>query len=46
MNVSAATYALIRDEFECIPRGPIDVKNLGRLEMYFVGGKSWLLSST
>jgi len=36
VNVSAATYELIKDAFRCTPRGPITVRHLGALEMYFV----------
>ena len=39
INVAEATYQLIRDEYECEHRGKIDVKNRGRLNMYFVHGK-------
>lgn len=36
INISATTYELIKDEFECIPRGAIKVKGKGELAMYFV----------
>jgi len=36
INISASTYALIKDHFLCIKRGSISVKNMKDLEMYFV----------
>lgn len=36
INVSASTYELVKDKFRCIPRGKIDVKGKGELEMYFI----------
>ncbi len=36
VNISAATYALIKDEFECLYRGKISAKNIGEIDMYFV----------
>lgn len=36
VNISADTYELIKDRFECSPRGKIYAKNLGELDMYFV----------
>jgi class 3 adenylate cyclase len=36
INISAATYELIKDEFACIPRGEMQVKGKGRMHMYFV----------
>ncbi|MCB1143351.1 MAG: adenylate/guanylate cyclase domain-containing protein [Leptospiraceae bacterium] len=38
INISYSTYLLIKDFFECSPRGSIEVKNKGRIEMYFVNG--------
>jgi len=38
INVSGATYALIKDEFDCEDRGIIEVKNKGMVQMYFVKG--------
>lgn len=38
INISENTYQLIKDEFECEYRGELDVKNRGRLKMYFVNG--------
>jgi len=35
VNVSKATYDLIKAEFDCQPRGKFKVKNKGELEMYF-----------
>jgi len=36
INISENTYNLIKEEFECEPRGEIDVKNRGKMKMYFV----------
>jgi len=37
INVSQGTYELIKDTWTCEYRGEIDVKNRGKLKMYFVG---------
>ncbi|NNE76166.1 MAG: adenylate/guanylate cyclase domain-containing protein, partial [Pricia sp.] len=36
INVSANTYELIKDEFNCVQRGEIYVRNKGMMKMYFV----------
>ena len=36
INISEDTYTLIKDTFPCEYRGEIDVKNKGKLKMYFV----------
>ena len=36
INISGATYRLIKDDFPCTYRGRIAAKNKGDLEMYFV----------
>ena len=36
INISANTYALIKDISECEYRGEIQVKNRGMMKMYFV----------
>lgn len=36
INISAATYELIKDKFDCIPRGKIPAKGKGNIDMYFV----------
>ncbi len=36
INVSENTYTLIKDVFDCEYRGEIDVRNRGRMKMYFV----------
>ncbi len=38
VNISATTYALVEAHFACTPRGRIQAKNKGELEMYFVDG--------
>ena len=37
VNVTEAVYDLIKDKFECTHRGKIHAKNVGEVEMYFVG---------
>jgi class 3 adenylate cyclase len=39
INISVATYELIKDKFHCIYRGQIAAKNKGQMEMYFVEGR-------
>jgi hypothetical protein len=46
IQVSAETYALIRDEFPCRSRGRIDIKGLGPMDTYLLGAgdrshRSW-----
>ncbi len=36
VNISGSTYALVKDYFECTPRGKIKAKNKGEIEMFFV----------
>ncbi|TAE83713.1 MAG: hypothetical protein EAY81_08310 [Bacteroidetes bacterium] len=36
INVSAATYELIKHEFSCTYRGKINAKNKGEVDMYFI----------
>lgn len=36
VNVSENTYEQIKDYFECIPRGKIEAKNIGAVDMFFV----------
>lgn len=36
INISENTYALIKEEADCEYRGEIEVKNRGKLKMYFV----------
>ena len=39
VNISAATYELIKGDFKCEYRGEFDVKNKGIMKMYRVLGK-------
>ncbi len=39
VNISGATYELIKDNFNCTYRGKVDAKNKGEIDMYFVDGK-------
>ncbi|RAI89425.1 adenylate/guanylate cyclase domain-containing protein [Algoriphagus yeomjeoni] len=36
INVSGATYELVKDRFSCIHRGKVQAKNKGEVDMYFV----------
>ena len=36
INISTATYILIKDKFTCSYRGKIEAKNKGEIDMYFV----------
>lgn len=36
VNISEATYSLVKDKFKCIPRGKVLAKGKGEVEMYFV----------
>lgn len=37
VNISSAVYEMIKDHFDCIYRGKIFAKNVGEIDMYFVG---------
>lgn len=39
INVSAFTYMLIRDYYECEYRGKVEAKGKGKIDMYFVYGR-------
>ncbi len=39
INISSATYELIKEEYECTHRGKIYAKNVGDIDMYFLGDK-------
>ncbi len=36
VNISGSTYELVKDRFTCEPRGKIEAKNKGMIDMYFV----------
>ncbi|HEY0678124.1 MAG TPA: adenylate/guanylate cyclase domain-containing protein [Chitinophagaceae bacterium] len=36
VNISSATYELVKDQFNCIHRGKILAKNLGEIDMYLI----------
>ncbi|TAE18713.1 MAG: hypothetical protein EAZ95_03595, partial [Bacteroidetes bacterium] len=36
VNISGATYQLVKDKFKCTFRGKVEAKNKGEVEMYFV----------
>jgi class 3 adenylate cyclase len=39
VNISAATYELIKNSYRCTYRGKINAKNVGEVDMYFVEEK-------
>ncbi len=42
VNISASTYELVKNDplFTCTPRGVVEVKGKGEMQMYFVGEKA------
>lgn len=40
VNISEATYQLVKDKYQCIHRGKLQAKNKGLMDMYFVKRKS------
>ena len=36
VNISEATYALVKDQFNCTYRGKVQAKNKGEVDMYFI----------
>lgn len=38
VNISATTFDLIKDQFDCEFRGKVPIKNRGEIDMYFVNG--------
>jgi class 3 adenylate cyclase/CheY-like chemotaxis protein len=39
INISEATWSLVKNHFDCEYRGKIDVKSKGEIDMYFITGK-------
>ena len=39
LNISAATYELVKDKYDCEFRGKIYAKNVGDIDMYFVNSR-------
>ena len=39
INISEATHALIRHEFDCVYRGRFPAKHIGEVDMYYVSGE-------
>jgi guanylate cyclase len=39
IQITQATYELLRDEFECVPRGTIQVKGKGAMEVWYLVGR-------
>lgn len=46
INISEATYALVKADFDCHFRGEIEAKNKGKLKMYFVETRQAQVSNT
>ncbi len=46
VNISSSTHELIKEEFECFHRGKISAKNIGEIDMYFVGQKIQVMVAT
>jgi class 3 adenylate cyclase/predicted metal-dependent HD superfamily phosphohydrolase len=44
INISSATYELVKDHFRCVPRGKVSAKGKGEIEMYFIGETSTLVA--
>jgi len=40
INISAATYELVKEHFRCMPRGKVNAKGKGEIDMYFLGESS------
>ena len=38
IQITGATYELLTDEFECLPRGTIEVKGKGQMETWYLVG--------
>ncbi|MBL7775113.1 MAG: adenylate/guanylate cyclase domain-containing protein [Saprospiraceae bacterium] len=38
INISEATFELVKDQFNCVYRGKVDAKGKGPVDMYFVEG--------
>ncbi len=36
INLSEATWELVKDEFACTPRDPMEIKGKGTMSMFFV----------
>ncbi|HKK89474.1 MAG TPA: adenylate/guanylate cyclase domain-containing protein [Saprospiraceae bacterium] len=36
INISSSTYQLVKTQFQCEPRGKIEAKNIGEVDMYYV----------
>ena len=40
VNISEATYKLVKDHFKCVHRGKVEAKNKGQIDMYFAEPKA------
>jgi guanylate cyclase len=45
IQVTQATYELLKDDFECEARGPIMVKGKGEMDVWYVLGRQSSLAS-
>jgi class 3 adenylate cyclase len=41
IQITEATYKLIKDEFECEPRGTVTIKGKGEMETWYLLGRHW-----
>jgi guanylate cyclase len=39
IQITQATYELLKDEFVCEPRGKVEVKGVGEVETWFLVGR-------
>lgn len=44
VNISSATYELVKNQFSCTYRGKISAKNIGQIDMYFVNYEFGLIN--
>ncbi|UCC52828.1 MAG: hypothetical protein JSV68_02460, partial [Anaerolineaceae bacterium] len=42
IHISGSTYALLKDEFDCISRGKIPIKGKGGMETWYLVGRKTL----
>ena len=44
LNISSATFELVKEQFDCEFRGKVHAKNVGDIDMYFVTGRKAILT--
>jgi class 3 adenylate cyclase len=35
VNISGSTFERVKDHFSCVPRGRVEAKGIGEVDMYF-----------